>query len=401
MITSIAFSHDSSLVASSSDDQIVRIWRANGGKRAQTLERHEEEVILVALSYDLSLVASRSRDDTVRIWCTSTGECVQRLQGPDGRVSLLAWSHDSALVAAALAEGALRIWRVDTGECVQTVEGYGSVIEFSPDSTLISLGSHRGLDLLRGRATGPHCAGMPRIWRVDTGRCVAALGGHGGAKSFAFSHDSKLVALADDDATVRICCVETGKCISETKATSVNSMAFSHDSALVAIGSGDKTVRICRVDTGECVQRLQSHGDWTTSVAFSHDSALMASASMDLMSPVWNRTLQVWSTETWDCRRIVRVKGDSWHLSFIRNSSCILSDIGTIAIHHSSLADPTAIVDRPGISISKDNRWIIRDGKRVLRLPVDYRPSCSVVSDSTVVIGTNSGRVIILRLSTD
>ncbi|OAR01330.1 hypothetical protein LLEC1_06464, partial [Akanthomyces lecanii] len=373
-ITSVAFSHDSSLVASSSEDTIVRIWRANGAKRVQTLQRHDDVVISVALSYDLSLVASGSWDNTVRIWRTGTGECVQTLHGLGRLVLSLAWSHDSKLIASALAEGTLLIWRVDTGECVQMMKGYGSVIEFSPDSTLISLGSHLGLDLLCGQATGPHYAGMPRVWRVDTGKCVEALAGHGGAKSFAFSHDSKLVALADDDATVRICCVETGQCIQKMKAWKVNSMAFSHDSALIAIGCGDKTLSVCRVDTGEYVQRLQGHSDWTTSIAFSHDSALMASASLDTASESSIKTLQIWSTETWECRHTMRVDSGLWHLAFIRNSSHILSDVGTIAVRDGGVADSAVIIDRPGISISEDDRWITRDGKKLLWLPVDFRP---------------------------
>lgn len=273
------------------------------------------------------------------------------------------------------------------------VKGYGSTINFSPDSTLISLTITK--DILGRSLLEPDAkyGGLARIWRVDTGKRVETLAGRGGASSVAFSHDSKLVALAFDDKTVRICNVDTGKCVQKTQDYIVDSMAFSHNSALIAMGFRDMTVGIWRVDTGECVQRLQGHSGLLTSVAFSHDSALTASAS-------WDQTLRIWSTETGDCKQVLKVGPDFRSLTFIRNSSHILCGAGTIAIHHTGLSDPAVKMERPGIAISKDRCWIIRDGKHLLWLPVDFRPGCSAVSDSTVIIGSGSGRVTILRLST-
>ncbi|KAH7110286.1 hypothetical protein EDB81DRAFT_927296, partial [Dactylonectria macrodidyma] len=49
------------------------------------------------------------------------------------------------------------------------------------------------------------------------------------------------------------------------------------------------------------------------------------------------------------------------------------------------------------IGISKDKCWIMWQKKRLLWLPVLFRPRCSAVSGSSVMIGCNSGRVIIMR----
>jgi len=59
----------------------------------------------------------------------------------------------------------------------------------------------------------------------------------------------------------------------------VNSVAISHDSKRLASASHDNTVKIWDASSGACVQTLEGHNDEVTSVVFSHDSTRLASAS--------------------------------------------------------------------------------------------------------------------------
>ncbi|ORY58143.1 uncharacterized protein BCR38DRAFT_489623 [Pseudomassariella vexata] len=70
-VSSVAFSPDSKLVASASDNT-VRIWPAETGDCTRTLKGHSDWVSSVAFSPDSKLVASASYDSTVRIWSTNT-----------------------------------------------------------------------------------------------------------------------------------------------------------------------------------------------------------------------------------------------------------------------------------------------------------------------------------------
>ena len=79
-VSSVAFSHDSTRLASSSDDRTVKIWDASSGACLQTLEGHSRYVNSVAFSHDSTRLASSSYDRTVKIWDASSGACLQTLE---------------------------------------------------------------------------------------------------------------------------------------------------------------------------------------------------------------------------------------------------------------------------------------------------------------------------------
>ena len=79
-VDSVAFSHDSKLVVSGSDDQTIKIWNASSGDCLQTLAGHNDWVRSVAFSHDSKLVVSGSFDQTIKIWNASSGDCLQTLQ---------------------------------------------------------------------------------------------------------------------------------------------------------------------------------------------------------------------------------------------------------------------------------------------------------------------------------
>ncbi|KAK4071522.1 hypothetical protein Purlil1_13413 [Purpureocillium lilacinum] len=267
----------------------------NWGLCVQTLEGHGRWVKSVAFSPDSTLVASGSDDTTIRLWRVATGECVQTLEGHDRWVNSVAFSPDSTLVASGSDDTTIRLWRVATGECVQTLEGHDRSVKsvaFSPDSTLVASGSNDT---------------TIRLWRVATGECVQTLEGHDhSVKSVAFSPDSTLVASGSIDKTIRLWRVATGECVQTLEGHDrwVNSVAFSPDSTLVASGSDDTTIRLWRVATGECVQTLNvgfaSHRlsfDYGSSRVLTDHGAIATQVETPKCStrPVANATAAVYS----------------------------------------------------------------------------------------------------------
>jgi WD40 repeat protein len=92
----------------------------------QTLEGHSSVVHSVAFSHDSTRLASASHDRTVRIWDASSGACLQTLEGHSSVVHSVAFSHDSTRLASASNDRTVKIWDASSGACVQTLEGYSS-----------------------------------------------------------------------------------------------------------------------------------------------------------------------------------------------------------------------------------------------------------------------------------
>ena len=88
----------------------------------QTLEGHSGLVSSVAFSHDSTRLASASGDNTVKIWDASSGECLQTLEGHSGGVWSVTFSHDSTRLASASGDKTVKIWNASSGECLQTLD---------------------------------------------------------------------------------------------------------------------------------------------------------------------------------------------------------------------------------------------------------------------------------------
>ncbi|KHO11048.1 hypothetical protein MAA_11317 [Metarhizium robertsii ARSEF 23] len=129
---------------------MIRIWCVNTDTHIRTLEGpndHSGAVGFIAFSQDSTLVASASNDKML-IWRVNAGEYTQILEspeGPSGAVSTIAFSHDSTLVVSGSTNGIVQIWCVDMGKCKQSVTGHSSWITsaaFSCDSILMTSASN-------------------------------------------------------------------------------------------------------------------------------------------------------------------------------------------------------------------------------------------------------------------
>ncbi|EUC40675.1 hypothetical protein COCMIDRAFT_108209 [Bipolaris oryzae ATCC 44560] len=160
---SVAFSRDSTRLASASDDSTVKIWDASSGTCVHTLEGHSSNVNSVAFSHDSTRLASASWDSIVKIWDASSGTCVHTLEGHSSTVWSVAFSHDSAQLASASDDSTVKIWDASSGTCVHTLEGHSSHVRsvaFSHDSTrLASASSDRTV----------------KIWDASSGTCIHTL----------------------------------------------------------------------------------------------------------------------------------------------------------------------------------------------------------------------------------
>ncbi|KAI6789075.1 hypothetical protein KC361_g8710 [Hortaea werneckii] len=165
-VSSVVFSHDSTRLASASDDMTIKIWDARNSDCSQTLEGHSDSVSSVVFSHDSTRLASGSDDKTIKIWDARNGDCLQTLQGHSDWVRSVVFSHDSTRLAWASYDRTIRIWDPRTSDCLQTLEGHidsVSSVVFSHDSTrLASAFDDRTI----------------KIWDARNGDCLQTLKGH-------------------------------------------------------------------------------------------------------------------------------------------------------------------------------------------------------------------------------
>ncbi|UPL01724.1 hypothetical protein LCI18_012658 [Fusarium solani-melongenae] len=392
-VMSVAFSADGQRLASGSDDRTVKVWDAATGVYVQTLEGHGGSVWSVAFSADGQRLTSGSDDRTVKVWDAATGAYVQTLEGHGGSVWSVAFSADGQRLTSGSDDRTVKVWDAATGACVQTLEGHGGwvmSVAFSADGQRLASGSQDQ---------------TVKVWDAATGAYVQTLEGHGGwVWSVAFSADGQRLASGLDDKTVKVWDVATGVCMQtlEGHGGPVISVAFSADGQRLVSGSRDKTVKVWDVATGAYVQTLKGHHGWVTSIAFSADGRRLASGSRD-------KTVKVWDAATGACVQTLEVGRRIIHLSFDPMSASRLStDVGLLNLDLPALPPATESqsteANSPGVShsgygVSTDDVWIVKDKKRMLWLPPEYRAAESAIVGSTVAIGTHSGRVLVMKFS--
>ncbi|TEY23585.1 hypothetical protein BOTCAL_1463g00010 [Botryotinia calthae] len=216
----------------------------------QTLEGHSDCVSSVAFSANSELLASASEDYTIKIWDAATGILQQTLEGHSELIKSIAFSANSKLLVSAAEDDTIKIWDIVIGTLQQTFEGDSNIIliTFSTDSKLLASVSYNY---------------TIKIWDRATGTLQRTLRGHNDwVYSIAFSADSKLLASASDDCIIRVWNTATGILQQKLEGHSdwVNLVAFSTDSKLLASASGDRTVKIWDPTTGTLQQTLEVHG---------------------------------------------------------------------------------------------------------------------------------------------
>jgi WD40 repeat protein len=163
VVRSVAFSHNSTWLASASDDKTIKIWDVSSGACLQTLEGHSDRVWSVAFSHNSTWLASASFDKTIKIWDVSSGVCLQTLEGHSDGVMSVAFSHNSTWLASASWDKTIKIWDASTSVCLQTLEGHSDVVTsvaFSHNSTWLASASWDK---------------TIKIWDVSSGVCLQTL----------------------------------------------------------------------------------------------------------------------------------------------------------------------------------------------------------------------------------
>lgn len=147
-------------------------------------------------------------------------------------------------------------------------------------------------------------------------------------------------------------------------------------------------------DWDTCRIVLEGHNDSVENVAFSPDGRLVASASLE--------SVRVWEVET-GSGHLVAGRSISWSsmptVSFSSDGQRLQTNNGDFHLDSRIMPLPSFQASRQPHIFVRD-RWIYSNRRRLLWLPAEFEPHCSVAKDDTVCLGHASGRVTILKFPT-
>ncbi|MGW7694445.1 nSTAND1 domain-containing NTPase, partial [Streptomyces asiaticus] len=116
IVRSVAFSPDGKILASSSDDDSVRLRDTASGKTRIVLSAGISGVESLAFSPDGRVLASGGHDGTVQLRDGETGKLRSALKGQPGGAMSVAFSPEGRTLATAGGDGTVRLWDVATSE---------------------------------------------------------------------------------------------------------------------------------------------------------------------------------------------------------------------------------------------------------------------------------------------
>src|SRR5947209_4355226 len=275
--------HDSQLIASSSLDETVQLWKALTGDNVLTYRGNSLQAQAITWSPDGKFIASTSGllSETVHIWDTSTGHSSPKhatYAGHAESIQAIAWSPDGKFIASASDDATVQVWNATTGRTIFTYRGQRlgiKTVAWSSDGKRIASGSEDK---------------TVHVWDAATGGNIVAYYAHSDkVNSLAWLPGGTHIASASGDATVQVWDASTGRkvFVYSGHAGGVSSVAWSPDGIRIASSSLDETVQVWHAITGSCIFTYSGHSDWVSAVAWSPDGQRIASGS-------WDKTVQVW-----------------------------------------------------------------------------------------------------------
>jgi WD40 repeat protein/energy-coupling factor transporter ATP-binding protein EcfA2 len=266
-VISISFSPNGKMIASASDDGLVRIWNLEG-QELQTLE-HEYIVTHVRFSPDGKTIASAAEDGIIRLW-NLKGQELQTLKPEEPQIKSVGFSPDGKTIASASYYGTVKLWNQE-GQEIKTFElktdpnhSYRiASVSFSPDGNMIVAASRDGSIQLR-TWEGEKLETLEEydpVARDFIGQEILEV------TSVSFSPDSKIIAAARRDGTIKLWSVEMKQ--------------------LSRYRPDRPVTKVWRADVDE-VQTFKEYNIYQSSLNFSPDSKMIASASSDGFIKLWN-----------------------------------------------------------------------------------------------------------------
>lgn len=210
-----------------------------------------------------------------------------------------------------------------------------------------------------------------KIWNLKTGEAIGNLTGKSKLNAIAISPDGQMIIGGGDDSTIKIWNLATAESTALTGHSDwIRCIAISPDGQTLASGSRDETIKIWNLQTRSVLRTLTGHDGTVLAIAISPDGQTLASGSADKTIKLWNlQTGQLLHTLTQHSDLIwsVTISPDGQTLaSGSRDNTIKLWNMNTGELHNTFLGHSEAVWS---VDISPDGQTLVSgSGDKTIKL---------------------------------
>jgi small GTP-binding protein len=290
----IAWSPVTSMLASVSGDQTIRLWDAEMGKVERTLVGHRAAVVSAAFDSTGSVLASGSWDRTARLWDTSTGRLTRILSGHEGSVYAIASHPNQPVFATGGTDRTIRVWDIngDRSRVLQTKATEINSLAFNSKGDILAAA----------------CDDTIELWGLNDGTLIRILEGHRDrVRTVQYANRDELIVSGGRDSTVRLWDTVQGRLYHTLEGHSgeVSCIALADDDRII-ISLGDSSVRIWNLQSGACLATSTFRNGgfyWAKGVAAHPRLPFVAAVSRDPETADETEVILIWTLDFDELRR--------------------------------------------------------------------------------------------------
>ncbi|XP_075263408.1 uncharacterized protein LOC142354966 [Convolutriloba macropyga] len=252
--------------------------------------QHTDSVLHVTSLGQQGQYLSCGKDRALKLW-SSAGECLKTMRHSCAvNASALLKGENSGCAATACDDSTVRVWRLETGSCLAVLRGHQDKVEHLCALENGGLVSACSDGVLWVRAPDFHHV-VSLVGHTDAVHAVAEVEG-----------DTRVVS-ASSDFTLRVWQTVDGSCEHvlcghNALVGAVCTVRVGRSSRKIVSGSYDGTLIVWDLDSGEQEAWLDGHWGQVTWVASLGPGARVISTSYD-------GTLRVWSLDTCTCEAVI------------------------------------------------------------------------------------------------
>jgi RNA polymerase sigma factor (sigma-70 family) len=267
-VGALVFSPDGKTIASSGNENVIRLWDVASGKQIRQLPGRWSRTQAIAFSLDGKTLAAG-----LSLYDVGTGKQIGQMTpprlDPARGVTSVAFSADGKFLATGHEgpDATARLWNIASRKQIRKLavcrDSRVTCVAFSPDGKTLATG-------------GYHEEHALRLWDVATGKERYGVRGH-----------------FEESRGVR------GKPNNDGFSGRVDALAFAPDGkTLATVGVGDDNIRLWDAPTGQELRRFRGHSGSPDLLAFSPDGIQLVSGGSHVSGNPFNNTMCVWDVDS-------------------------------------------------------------------------------------------------------